>query len=520
MPSNEEKTIKPRSTAFFSIPIRYLLCFISTLVWGLLAHGMTLFNKYSFYEDPSQLFGVGATYTSGRWMLDVIHKFEVFFLGGSYSLPLLNGIMSIVYIGLCACITVKLLHIQRSSLIVLLSGIFVATPCMVGLFGYMFTAPHYCFGYLLASAGVLLICHHRKWYCFLAGTVFIACSIGIYQATIPLALSLMLLWFICHVHDQRELPWKLYFLTVLYLIVACLVFLFMYFIANRLYLRLQGATLSSYQGIDEMGTLSISTYLNRVIYAYKVFLLPYRAGNGCMYPNGLIYLYWLLFGLSIVTGSVLLFFCAKQSISKLFQVGIPLVFIPLAVNFIYVMCDPSGVHTLMVFSQVMLPAFLFWEIGQLLPKIKKHHAVKLAALIFIPAILCSMYVRIDNICYLKAEMVQSQTTRYYSTMITRIQETKGYQNGMPVAYVGFHQKTDSSLPNTDAFSTLDIIPYFDTDSMINGFAARSFVENWCGFAPVVDYSPFSDMPQVQEMPCYPADGSIKVINDVVVIKFS
>ena len=63
------------------IPARYVLCFCSALLCGLLAHGMTLFNKYSLYEDPSQLFGVGATYISGRWMLDILYRLENFFLG-------------------------------------------------------------------------------------------------------------------------------------------------------------------------------------------------------------------------------------------------------------------------------------------------------------------------------------------------------------------------------------------------------------------------------------------------------
>ena len=519
MKSSVDSKTDTTPSGLVPIPKKYILCLVCTLIWGLFSHGMTLFNKYSFFEDPSQLFGVGATYASGRWMLDIIHKFEVFFLGGSFSLPLINGVMSIFYIGLCACTIVKLLHIERRSLMILLCGVLASSPTMVGLFGYMFTAPHYCFAYFLACFGVLLICHYRKWYTFLIGVFLIACSVGIYQATIPLALSAMLLWFIRHVHGQKDLSWKQYFLTALYLAAACLAFVGLYLGINKIYLILNDATLSSYQGIDTMGSLPVSTYLKRIVHAYKVFLLPNKAGSGCMYPNGMIYLYWLLFGLCIVTGSILLLQSAKQRISKLFQVGIPLVFIPLAVNFIYVMCDPPGVHTLMVYSHVMLPVFLIWEIGELMKYIRKHHSIKLACLSCALALLLAMYVRIDNICYLKAELVQTQTARYYNTMITRIQSAEGYKDGMTVAYVAFSKKGDSSLISNEAFDGLDVVPYYDTDDMINSFAAIAFIENWCGFAPMVDYSSYGDLPEVQSMPCYPADGSIKVVGDVVVIKF-
>ena len=145
------------------IPGKYLICLISTFFWGLISHGMALFNKYSLHEDISQLFGVGATFSSGRWMLDILHKAEVFFLGGSFSLPLINGLVSIFYISLCGCVIVKLLDIRKSVLIFALSGALITSPTITGLFGYMFTAPHYCLGYFMAASGALLICNYNKW---------------------------------------------------------------------------------------------------------------------------------------------------------------------------------------------------------------------------------------------------------------------------------------------------------------------------------------------------------------------
>lgn len=45
--------------------------------------------------------------------------------------------------------------------------------------------------------------------------------------------------------------------------------------------------------------------------------------------------------------------------------------------------------------------------------------------------------------------------------------------------------------------------------------------NWNGFNPVtIDQTEFENSPIVKNMPCYPDDGSIKVINNVVVVKFS
>ena len=45
------------------------VAFLSTLIWGVLAHGMALFNKFSFHDDLENFYGVGNTYVLGRWML-------------------------------------------------------------------------------------------------------------------------------------------------------------------------------------------------------------------------------------------------------------------------------------------------------------------------------------------------------------------------------------------------------------------------------------------------------------------
>ncbi|MBE5943317.1 MAG: hypothetical protein E7258_00185 [Lachnospiraceae bacterium] len=53
---------------------RYKIAFLSTLIFGLIAQGMALFNKFSFHDDVAELFGVGATTSSGRWMLELLSQ--------------------------------------------------------------------------------------------------------------------------------------------------------------------------------------------------------------------------------------------------------------------------------------------------------------------------------------------------------------------------------------------------------------------------------------------------------------
>ena len=51
---------------------QFFTAMLSAYLFGLLAHGMTLFQKLSVLDDVLCLFDTGATYTSGRWFLGIL----------------------------------------------------------------------------------------------------------------------------------------------------------------------------------------------------------------------------------------------------------------------------------------------------------------------------------------------------------------------------------------------------------------------------------------------------------------
>ena len=63
---------------------RIWVVLFSSIIWGVFAHGMALFNKYSILDDCKYLFSLGATYKSGRWGLEVIGKFYRILFGGGF----------------------------------------------------------------------------------------------------------------------------------------------------------------------------------------------------------------------------------------------------------------------------------------------------------------------------------------------------------------------------------------------------------------------------------------------------
>ena len=105
------------------------VAFLSTLIWGVLANGMALFNKFSFHDDLENFYGVGNTYVLGRWMLGVCDDLGKKAFGSThFSMPLFNGLWTILAIAVAVCLLIELLEIKNEWLIVLLSGVMVAFP--------------------------------------------------------------------------------------------------------------------------------------------------------------------------------------------------------------------------------------------------------------------------------------------------------------------------------------------------------------------------------------------------------
>lgn len=130
--------------------------FLAAFFWGILAYLYMFANKLSFYDDIAGLFDVGTTYPSGRWFLGILGE-NMSKLYGNYSIPMLNGIMSILFVSMAAAVIVDILRIQSAWGSIMVGGIAITFPTVMGTFAYMFTAPYYFFGLLLTVIGAWLI---------------------------------------------------------------------------------------------------------------------------------------------------------------------------------------------------------------------------------------------------------------------------------------------------------------------------------------------------------------------------
>lgn len=500
------------------IKIRYKITFISTLIFGVLSQGMGLFNKYSFHDDVTHLFGVGATYSSGRWMLDILSQWEIALFGdGHFSMPVMNGFSAITFIAVAACFMVAMLDIKSQVLCAFVGGIMVVFPVVTGIFGYMFTLPYYVLAMLVGVMGAYCFCRMRTWRKAI-GIVLMGVSVGIYQAFVPVTLCTLLFYVISELEKGDDEP-RQAAKKIVAAGLSAATFMVIYFGLNKILLTKNNVQLSSYQGINRMGTESLSEYTARVIHAYREFFVPTAGTKYYMYQSNIrnVYTIVVLSGIAMALLAVAKAF--KKSRANACMLGGVLLLVPLACNFIFVIASPSDVHALMVYGQVM-PFILFaCLLDRLTFKTRKIERMIKGGLAIMLILLNIMYCRFDNECYLKAEFTQQKAISYFTTLITQIKCTDGYMDEMPVSFIN-ENISDLSIYEMANLSHIQIAPYWGMNDYVNDYVWIEFMKKWCGYSPnIIDGADVMDNEEVKGMPSYPDQGSIKVIENRVVVKF-
>lgn len=487
---------------------------VATLVWGILAHGSILFNLYSFF-DNSDLFNIGATFELGRWFLGIMSWATMYFSGSLlYTTPLFNGIITIICIGISSYLIADLLNIKRTILVIILNGLMIVFPAVTSALGYMFTAPYYYFALLLGLLGIYFFKKLSCIFTFVLAIILMACSAGTYQANMSLYVGLLLIITIDEVKNDKNF-------TNCSIINAglCVGMLLVYLLMNSICLRITGIEMSTYKGTSDL-IVGLGEYINRIIIAYKEFIMPTDNVSRNMFPFSLLKFYKLLLFASFI---VLVFDVYKQlkcSISKGIKIIVLLLFIPLASNFIYLFCEIEFVYSIMMYGQLTLFILLIYELENIDINSSLIKKSLISICIVILSVFCVLYTKFDNDCYLKAEVLQTEIRGYLTTIVSQIKSLDGYYDGIKVCYMNDDNINDSSIPSVEQFDSIYIHPYH-MDSLIHDYNLDKIMERQIGFAPEkIKQSEIESLEEVKSMPCYPNSGSIKIINDVVVVKFA
>lgn len=504
---------------------RYRATFLCAFLAGLAAYGFAMLNILNNQDNLANTpGGYGYGVTSGRWFLEALANF-VRAVWGTDTLPLFNGLLSVALVALTACLTVSALDIQSRRFSVLIGVLFVTFPSLGMTMLFMFTVGYYAFALLLTLVGV---CAAKRFDGPAGIALAAACltlSLGIYQAYLPIAAALFLLILIRQGFSDNSLSGVKLFLRGLRFLSSLILSLVCYLLIVRLTVSANGATLSAYQEISEMGTVSVGEIPDMIAAAYqKFFALASRAE----YAINNAPLNRFAFLASMILSALAFAWLVWRG-----QAGKPLkalnaVFLllfPAASFGIILMCYHSDIFGRMAYAAVtvfFLPMILLEcverDVSGDAQRILRNGAAFLLSAILV--LTSAHYIWQSNENYMALYYTNRQTEHYFASMVTRIRMTPGYRQDLPLALIGSNI-SDSAFSN-DIYRKLPWHYGGYAENSNYKKAGRSYMASYLGFhqptAPDEKASELADFPEVRAMPCYPDDGSIRVIDGYLIVK--
>lgn len=519
---------------FKKIEGRIKITFFSAMAAGLLAHAYQFTNKLFNYDELGHTpEGFGSGIELGRWGLEFFGRLTNLFFG-NYSLPMINGMITLLFFAISACFIVLILDIRDSVFAGLTGALCTVFPAVTGTYFFMYTAPYYALALLLSCVAPWLVMKYpgKRQIYVLAG-ILLALATGIYQSYFSVAVCLMLadLLLTC-MEEQKEVEGKYSWNDILKRGLQELLFLIfgllLYFVVNRIVLFCSGITLRDYQGISEMGKVGFQELLSGISRCYSDFFRIVLSDVLQTNPTAIVRLG--IFALGVIMLAALI----KVLMDKQKTVGIKLLLLlftmlfPMAVFLIYIMAAGGAyVYTIMAYSLVFIFFVPLAALERVLMRTEAHgekERLLQTAVSWGGTMAAStavfVYIWFANGNYQALQYTNYHDLAYYAVIMTQVKSLDGYRDDLPVAVVGETIKDETDRAGALLEATFNIGGKSATN--ISSYSSLNILTKYLGFQPAFlwneELDRISEEEHVKEMPCYPKDGSIAIVDDVIVIK--
>ena len=518
-----------------NIDKRIKMCFLSAFICGLFAHIYALTNHlYNYDELWHTPTGFGTGLEVGRWALSITVWIQKVLFDDCFTIPFINGMLTIILYAVAACFVVSALDIKDEFYAIVVGGLMTTFPALTCRMFFMFTTHYYAIGIAMVAAGAWIIA--KKKLNILKVTVAIALTVygmAIYQANFTTAVCILvgnlLVWFITE-NVELKTAIKKCINYVLYL-GACMA---LFLAGSKIALSITGKQMETYENLDQMGRLSMEQLIEGIIRCYKTFFKLPIIDVYSMNPNRIVKIAFLICFLIFLYTFVKVWMMKKEVYMKVL-VSLVFAVLPIAVNLIIIMAISSGtMYSIMVYEIVFVfiisiacleairtcnsditaipNKMVIDKVGILLNSVT-------AVMLVITVI---TYIWFANGNYLAMEYTNQHDNAYYQTLMTQIKSVDGYHADMPITMIG-KPVVDSTYTRQDMIGgTFNISGKSSTN--INAYSSWNIMTRVLGYDPVNRNSDeeeeyFRGLDEVVNMPCYPSSGSIKIIDDTIVIKF-
>ena len=519
------------------IPGNIKVTFLSAFLFGVITHFFMMTNTLPNHDDFRNIVGnlEWSLSMNGRWFSPFMAS-----IGGIFTMPWVYGLLAIVFFSISAGFVIAITNVKKYLYCALIAGLMVTIPMVAAFFTYMGVTPVNIGSIMFACLAAFLAVRYK--YGFIFATIPIVLSLALYQVSFSITAALLVMALILEVVNNQT-TWQKTVIKGIKFVGTLVVGMVMYLLSVRV-LFPQGLV-GDYQGISQMGQINLPYLPLKIRTAYyeiaKFFLLDSRNYH-FSFMN-------IAFALSFVACAVLVvLLCIRKKLHKepmkLVLLGLLLLLFPFACNLVFIM-GARWIHDLMIYATVFIPIFLLVVVdmysrepkedsAELAGKIKPRiMAASISTWIITLTILVSMfnYWVVSNQAYFKLNIGYQVTYAQSILLISHIQNTPGYREDMEIVLVG-SKHVPQGMPE---LHNITIMGANGPELLLDSWAYTYFLRWHLNFTQDIThirggtiwvglYHNNEDIINlvslVEDLPPYPQDGSIVIIDDVIYVRFA
>lgn len=498
------------------------IAFIGTFVIALLIHLFHFSNVLPNHDSILNYYTDQNILGSGRWALSIACGFSSYF-----DLPWVIGILSCVFIALTAVTVITVLNISNPVLILLSGGLLAASPAITETFFFLFTADGYMIAMFLAALSVYLSRMEEKRLLpqFLSAAC-ICISCGIYQAYVSFALILAICYFM-HQLFLNQYSQKTCIRWIIRQFCIYVGALATYYIIWKLLMHITGTAANNYQGINEVGKLSLSLITGGIWRSVKSFAWYFIQWNVFKFGLTPYILLNLIFIVLFLTG----LFIAVNKSGILRRPWALILVILCLIAIIPFACIWHFTSESVIYRAMMLQSLtvLFIFAGVLYETWAEQAGKNLMALLLFATIANNSLMA--NIGYSHLHLCYEQTYAEGLYMMQDIRELQQKHSFSRIAVIGnrheqvAHYAIDPYSAEINPVGQIQIFSELLEKSMLyDSSRIVSFLKTIYGIelesVPRQERKLLFETEAVQSMPVFPVKGSLAVIDNILIVKIS
>ena len=291
----------------------------------------------------------------------------------------------------------------------------------------------------------------------------------------------------------------------------------LYYICLIIITNILNLNISNYSNGNNI--LSIETFknlFNAILNAYSTFYNFYFTdeiiNNFSWFRNILYAILFILIFINFVR--IIIEKKLYKSASKMISILLIIIVYPIFTCSIELIAQARNINLLMA-SSLFLPIILLLKQNELLEENVFNNILNIVSFI-VSCVIIWTYILSNNATYVATDLYNKQMYSIGNSIVEEIIDIPEVQKDMRIAVTG---KLDFSIHNDDLLKLTN----FDV-SDVNMWTWQVFLQDNLGLGwDIWDYSDYKeiiDTEEYKQMPIYPYDGYVKIINDVVVVKLS